>query len=66
MFDNCIKRKTTVKQEFSCFGLSNIATRKKSFQELDEKTVFACVMNWIIHKMQHRMDRADDRKKIKA
>ena len=52
MFDNCGKRKTTIKQEFEWIGLSNSALKKKSLTELEEETVFACMMNWIIHKMQ--------------
>jgi len=30
---------------------SNVAMKDKSFKKLDEETVFACAMNWIIHKM---------------
>jgi len=30
----------------------SVATKDKLFKELDEETVFACMINWIIHKMQ--------------
>ena len=52
MFVNCGQRKTSVKQEFEWIGLTNSALKKTSLKELDEETVFACMMNWIINKMQ--------------
>jgi len=49
MFDNCMKRNTTVKQELQWIGLSRKALKKESLKELKEETVFAGMMNWIIN-----------------
>jgi len=51
LFEDCLKKKTTVKEAFKCLGLTNVAMKDKPFKELDEETVLACIMNWIIHQM---------------
>jgi len=54
LFEDCLKKKTTVKEAFKCLGLTNVAMQDKSFKELDEEVVFACIMHWIIHTMDKR------------
>ena len=51
LFKDCLTKETTLRQAFSCFGINKAAKRYEIFKEMDEDTVFACIMNWMIHQM---------------
>jgi len=52
LLEMCQKRFTTVKQAFSRFGLLELKDGNKSFNKLNEKEVFAYLMNWALNNMQ--------------
>ena len=51
LLKDSLNKETTLRQAFSCFGINKAAKRYELFKEMNENTVFACIMNSIIHKM---------------
>jgi len=51
LFQDCVAKTISVKQAFSFLGLGDITLKSKPFKEMDEKTVLACLINWMINQM---------------
>jgi len=45
LLEACYKRKMTLKQAFSSYGMPEAKTKDKPFSRLTETEVFACIMN---------------------
>jgi len=65
-FEDCLKKKTTIRESFKCMGVTNLTIKDKSFKELEEEVLFACIMHWIIYTMNKRQSiklrfRAEDK-----
>jgi len=51
LFQDCLIKTTTVKQAFEHLGLNKIMGKYEILKALDEEAEFACLINWIIHRM---------------
>jgi len=51
LFQQCANHTLSIKQAFSFMGLSDVTLKSKPFEEMDERMVLACLINWIINQM---------------